>query len=88
MIQHSKPLINEDDIRTVLKVLKSGDIAVGPQIAELENEISKYVGKRYGVAVSNGTTAIYLALLSLKISKGDQVVLPASVCPGVNSTLN
>jgi perosamine synthetase len=48
----------------------------GLYINRLENEFSAYCGTEYGVAVSNGTVAIHLALVALGIGKGDEVIIP------------
>jgi len=48
----------------------------GKYIDQLEADFSKFVGCSHGVAVSNGTVAIHLALLALKIGPGDEVIIP------------
>jgi perosamine synthetase len=83
MIPHSKPSLDDKELKKILEVYKSGNISVGKEIEEFEKEIAKYVGKKYSVAVSSGTTALHLLLHSMGIKEGDEVILPASVCPGV-----
>ena len=83
MIPHSKPLIGDDEVAVAMDVLRRGDCAVGPEIEKFENSVADYIGKKYAVAVSNGTAAVHLALLGMNIGQGDEVILPASVCPGV-----
>ena len=82
-IPYSKPYITQDEIDATVAVLKRGDIAVGPEIEEFEKTVANYIGKKYGIAVTNGTAADHLALLAIGIDKDDEVILPASVCPGV-----
>jgi perosamine synthetase len=48
----------------------------GEYIGRFENEFSKYSECKYGVAVSNGTVAIHLALIALGIGAGDEVIVP------------
>lgn len=48
----------------------------GEYINKFEKEFSKYIGTKYGVATSNGTTALSLALAALDIKDGDEVILP------------
>jgi dTDP-4-amino-4,6-dideoxygalactose transaminase len=73
----AKPLIDRQDIRAVVKVMKSGGLAQGPQVAAFENEFSKFVQDRACVAVNSGTSALHLALLSLGIGAGDEVIVPS-----------
>ena len=82
-IPHSKPLIDDEEITAVIDVMRRGELAVGSEIEQFEKKIAKYVGKKYAIAVSNGTSALHLSLLVLNIKSGDEVILPASVCPGV-----
>lgn len=73
----AKPLIDRQDIRAVVKVMKSGGLAQGPQVAAFESEFSKFVQDRDCVAVNSGTSALHLALLSLGIGAGDEVIVPS-----------
>jgi perosamine synthetase len=73
----AKPLIGRDDIRAVVKVMKSGGLAQGPQVLHFEKEFSKFVNERECVAVNSGTSALHLALLALGIGPGDEVVVPS-----------
>jgi dTDP-4-amino-4,6-dideoxygalactose transaminase len=73
----AKPLIDRKDIRQVKRVMKSGGLAQGPEVASFEKEFSKFVQERDCVAVNSGTSALHLALLSLGIGKGDEVIVPS-----------
>ena len=86
MIPLGKPEISDGDINSVLEVLKSGNIATGDIVNKFEDELSKFIGKKYAIAVNSGTVALYLTikLMNLKI-----VILPAITCPAVlNAVLN
>lgn len=83
MTPHSKPHIDEDEIEAALSVLKSGNIAVGPEIERFEKSMAKYIGSKHAVAVNNGTAALHMALMALGVSSGDEVIIPASVCPAL-----
>ena len=73
----SEPNIGEKELENVLSCLKSGWISsLGKYIKEFESNFSYYCGTKYGVSVSNGTLALFLALRSLGISKGDEVIIP------------
>jgi perosamine synthetase len=71
------PLITSTDIENVKNYLSSGGWITEHEVTKLfENDIKKYVKRQYAVAVPNGTIAIYLALLSAGIGKGDKVAVP------------
>jgi perosamine synthetase len=80
MIPHSRPLIDQKDCNAVLRVLKSGNLVQGKKVEEYESLLSSMIGVKYGAAVNSGTAALHLALLSLGIKKGDEVILPSIVC--------
>lgn len=83
MIPHSKPLLDNKELEKIVEVFNSGNIAMGKEIEEFEEEVANYLGKKFAVATSSGTTALHLLLHSMGIKEGDEVILPASVCPGV-----
>ena len=74
MIPYSHQHIDEDDIRTVIDVLKSDWLTQGEKIEEFEKALAFYCDARYAVVVSSGTAALHLALKVLGIGKGDTVV--------------
>lgn len=80
MIPHSKPTITPDDCENVLRVLTSGNLVQGTEVEAFENEFSSFIGVKGGVAVSSGTAALHLALLSLGVKEGDEVMIPDFVC--------
>ena len=77
MIHIAKPLLGEEEQRAVSEVLESGIIASGPKVALFEKQFAEFVGTKYAVATTSGTTALHLALLSLGIKKGDDVIVPS-----------
>jgi len=82
-VPHSKPLLDEHETAVAVDIIQRGEISIGPEIEKFERKVAQYIGKKYAVACSNGTSALHLALLSLNLKEGDEVILPASVCPGV-----
>lgn len=76
-IRIASPNINRLEIGAVRRVLKSGNLAQGPEVSAFEKEFSKIVEDRECVAVNSGTSALHLALLSLGIGKGDEVIVPS-----------
>ena len=88
MIPVSRPLIGPEEEEAVLAVLRSGMIAQGPEVERFEAEFAALCGTRYAVAVMNGTTALYLALLAHNIGPGDEVITtPFSFIATANSIL-
>lgn len=73
----SQPLFDEDEQREVAAVLKSGWVMQGPKVAELETAVREFVGARWAVAVSSCSTALHLALRTLDLKAGDQVIVPS-----------
>jgi len=67
MIPIAKPIISDEEVEEVVKVLRSGFIAQGPKVAEFEKKFAEYVGVKHAVASSSGTTALHLALLVLEM---------------------
>jgi UDP-2-acetamido-2-deoxy-ribo-hexuluronate aminotransferase len=68
-------LKNKIDQR-IQTVLDHGQYIMGPEVAELENELAKYTGSKFAIGVSNGTDALQFALMALGIKTGDQVIVP------------
>lgn len=70
----AKPIIGDNEINEVVKVLKSGELTQGRWVEEFEGDFAKFTNTKFAVATSNGTTALHLALLSLGIGAGDEVI--------------
>ena len=88
MIPIAKPIISDEEVEEVVKVLRSGFIAQGPRVAEFEENFAEYVGVEHAVASSSGTTALHLALLAADIGPGDEVITtPFSFAATGNSIL-
>jgi perosamine synthetase len=77
MIPVNEPLIGEQEITNVVDCLRTGWISsAGKYLEEFEGAWASYCGMRYGVAVSNGTTALQVAVACLGLQPGDEVILP------------
>jgi dTDP-4-amino-4,6-dideoxygalactose transaminase len=77
MISAAKPIIGDDERQAVDRVLKSGMLAQGPEVATFEEEFSKYVNGYKCVAVNSGTSALHMALIAADIKAGDEVIVPS-----------
>ena len=71
-LSYGKQWIDEDDINSVIDVLKSPFLTQGPKIKEFEDSICKYTGAKYCVIVANGTAALHLAVMVSGLGKGDE----------------
>ncbi|MFC1799636.1 DegT/DnrJ/EryC1/StrS family aminotransferase [Candidatus Eisenbacteria bacterium] len=75
-----------DDIKTVLE---SGFLVQGKNVERFESLVAGYVGRKYAVAVSSGTSAIHCALLAAGVSEGDEVIVPDFTFPATaNAVVN
>ncbi len=70
----SRPLLGAEEVEEVELVLKSGMLAQGKRVKELEDGFAEYVGAKHGIAVSNGTLALLVALQAMGIGPGDEVI--------------
>ncbi len=78
MIPVARPIIGPEERSAVDRVLLSGGMAQGPEVAAFEEEFSSVaVAGRTCVAVNSGTSALHLALLAAGIGPGDEVIVPA-----------
>ena len=72
-----EPYLNGNELKYVIDAVSTGWISSsGQYVTEFEKKFANYCGCNYGVAVCNGTIALHLALVSLGIGKGDEVIIP------------
>jgi len=76
-IPAAKPVIGEDEIEAVVRVMRSGMVIQGPEVAAFEEEFSALVDGRHCVAVNAGTSALLLSLVAAGIGAGDEVIIPS-----------
>ena len=77
MIPAAKPLIGIEEREAVDRVLQSGMMAQGPEVAAFEKEFSAFVGGRHCIAVNSGTSGLHMALEAIGMDTGDEVIVPS-----------
>ncbi len=88
MIPYGKQTIEQDDIQAVVDVIQSDFLTTGPKIAEFEQTVADYVGAKYAVAISNGTSALHAACFATGIGPGDEVITtPLTFAASANCVL-
>jgi perosamine synthetase len=73
----ARPVIGDEEINAAVRVLRSGAVVQGPEVAAFEAEFSDLVAGRHCVAVNSGTSALQLTFLALGIGRGDEVIVPS-----------
>jgi len=79
----AQPFIDEDDIRAVSEVLRSGHLEEGSYVRQFEDKVGERLDKKFAKATVNGFSSIHILLLSLKLKEGDEVIIPSYCCPAV-----
>ncbi|MGA2219321.1 MAG: DegT/DnrJ/EryC1/StrS family aminotransferase [Terracidiphilus sp.] len=73
----SAPDITQAEIDAVTAVLRTPHLSLGPELSAFESALAAYHAVPHAVAVSSGTTGLHLALLTLAIGPGDEVIVPS-----------
>ena len=78
MIPAAKPEVGDEERAAVDRVMRSGMLAQGPEVAAFETEFSAIVGEGiHSVALNSGTSALHLSLLAVGVGPGDEVIVPS-----------
>ena len=73
----NEPLLDGNEKKYLCECIETGWISSeGPFVKEFENRMSKSAGRKYGVAVANGTAALEVAAMAVGIGEGDEVIMP------------
>lgn len=86
-IPYGHQWIDEEDIASVVEVLRSDWITQGPKVDEFEKKVAEYCGAKYAVAVSSGTAALHAACAVAGISEGDEVITTPITFPATANVI-
>jgi dTDP-4-amino-4,6-dideoxygalactose transaminase len=87
VIRLAWPDLGEPELSAVAEVLESGQLTMGPKVAEFEAGLAGACGVEHAIAVSSGTAALHLAVLALGIGPGDEVIVPAYTFPATGNVV-
>jgi perosamine synthetase len=88
VIPLARPVLGEAEERAVIEVLRSGQLSLGPRLAEFEYLFAARVGAPHACAVNSGTAGLHLALRAVDVGEGDEVVTsPFSFVASANAVL-
>src|SRR5690348_5648922 len=76
-IPYGRHSIDDEDIAAVAAALRSGWLTTGPLIEKFEDSLRSRLGCAHAAACSNGTAALHLAAMALKLGPGDTAIVPA-----------
>ena len=78
-VYYGKAVYNSKEINAVIKVLKNDSLSLvdGKNVKKLENRVSKLFGKKYGLMVNSGSSALLRAMETLDVPEGSEIITPA-----------
>src|SRR6201991_3956000 len=77
VLPYGRQTIEDDDIAAVAEALRGDFLTTGPTVEAFERAFAETVGARHAVACANGTAALHLAMLALKVGAGEAVIAPS-----------
>jgi len=88
MVHIANPILKDEELEGIREVLDSGMLAQGEVVANFEEEFADYIGVGYGRATANGTAALDVAMKSIGVEEGDEVITsPFSFIASANCVL-
>ena len=88
IIPYGKHFIDQDDIDTVVDILKNHNLTQGKAVDAFEEAVAKFVGARYAVAMSSWTSGLHMAYLAAGVKKDDTVITsPLTFIASANAAL-
>lgn len=84
-----RPYLGHEELKEVIDTLKSGWWGTGPKTEKFEKEFASYIGSSYALGVNSATAGLHLAILSLSIKPGDEIITtPLTFCSTVNVVIH
>jgi len=89
IIMHNKLTLGTEEIKAVTKVIETEWISQGEVVKKFEDSLCDYIGLSHGhaIALSSGTSSLYLALKILDVKKRDEVIIPTYTCSALLNAL-
>ena len=88
-LHYGQQQIEQDDIEAVINVLSSQFLTTGPEVEKFEKKLRNFIGSKYALVCSNGSTALMLAFLGLGINKKSTVIMPSNnFAASANAAIN
>src|SRR5215204_7627240 len=81
------PAVGEEEVAAVAETIRSGWLTSGPRAAELERRAAEYLEARHVLAVASGTAALQLALLTVGVRPGDEVITSSLTWPATANVI-
>lgn len=88
MIPHSRPDVSEQEINAVVSALRKRHLSQGAEVEKLETKLSRMYGGAEVIAVSSGTSALYLSLLAIGVKPASEVIIPSYTCNSLYAAVN
>jgi len=87
-VPYGRQWIDEDDIQSVVEVLRSDFLTTGPMVRRFEEGLERYTGARHAVALNSGTSALHAAYFAAGLRPGDEIVTtPLTFAATANAAL-
>lgn len=74
LVPLSQPFVGEEEIQAVIEVMRSSQLALGPQTEAFEQAFAEAHGAKYAIAVNSGTSGLHVVVRALGIGEGDEVI--------------
>jgi len=82
LIPIARPSIGKEELENIKKVFETHWLGMGSFVYEFEKKVEAYLGAKYAIAVNTGTTAIHVALSSIGVESGDEIIVPSLTFAG------
>lgn len=87
MIKLSVPDIGQEELDEIKKVFDSKYLVQGDKVEEFEYKVKEYLNVKHAIAVSSGTAALHLALISIEVKSGDEIIVPDFTFPATSNVV-